>query len=99
MGEKIHCFASFLLEYMTEMGDEVDDELVGDIKLKLEETLGKTEFQRQVSQVSQRRESIKMDDSPIKRQDSTSSGEKIPVKRYVSTPAKQLEQSDLSKAT
>lgn len=59
-------FADFLLEYMTEMEDDVDLEDLEDIKHNLEEALGKSEFQRQVSQ---RKESVTRKDS-FHRQDS-----------------------------
>ena len=40
-------FANFLLEYMTEMGEELaEDEIFLDIKEGLEGTLGETEFTR-----------------------------------------------------
>ena len=40
-------FANFLLEYMTEMGEELaEDEIFHGIKAGLEGTLGKTEFTR-----------------------------------------------------
>ena len=40
-------FANFLLEYMTEMGEELtEDEVFNDIKAGLEEKIGKTEITR-----------------------------------------------------
>ena len=41
-------FANFLLEYMTEMEDE-DEDLIGNIKAGLMETLGKGEVEKKVS--------------------------------------------------
>lgn len=58
-------FANFLLEYMTEM-DEEDEDLVIDIKHQLEETLGKKEFQKQVSIRRHRQESTTSSNVPEK---------------------------------
>ena len=43
-------FANFLLEYMTEMEDE-DEDLIGNIKAGLMETLGKGEVEQKVSTI------------------------------------------------
>ena len=62
-------FANFLVEYMSEKDDEfAGDEVFADIRAGLEETLGKNEFSRQISQ----------------RQDSLKSGDIIEVKKAAS---------------
>ena len=67
-------FANFLLEYMNEMGETDNDDMIENIKAELEETLGKNEFSRQVSQLSgdRRRSSVKEIDLPTKQEMETS---------------------------
>ena len=53
-------FANFLLEYMKEIGGELaDDQILKDIQAGLEETLGKNELARQISE---RQDSLKSED-------------------------------------
>ncbi len=69
-------FADFLMEYMTESDDqEMDEAMLEDIKKGLEQTMGKQEFQRQMSQRKEsvtRRDSTGLAPDPSKLERSTS---------------------------
>ncbi len=59
-------FAEFLLEHMTnEIDDGEEEEGLEDIKAQLEDTIGKGEFQKQVSVIRQRKDSTLGDDGSV----------------------------------
>ncbi|XP_043211792.1 ATP-binding cassette sub-family C member 3-like isoform X6 [Amphibalanus amphitrite] len=71
-------FSEFLLQYLTEAGEDEDVEELDEIKHQLEETMGRQELQRQMSRVKRESECPSEDGSipELKRSASVISGER-----------------------